>query len=110
MADSKKNGEVPPKTIDDILDQFLACRDYGHAWRAHDVKIDRKYKEIHRVFSCLHDCGTQRTQVLSPSGLIVRSFYSYPDDYLLPGVGRLSINDRARIRVMGTEHMKAHGL
>lgn len=104
------NGERPAKTIDDIRDEYLACRDFGHAWRPSDVKIDRKYKEIHRVFSCMHNCGTQRTQVLSPTGHIVRSYYTYPEDYVLPGLGRLSADDRAAVRVMGTNFLKSHGL
>jgi hypothetical protein len=104
------DGEKAPKSIEDIADQFLACRDYGHAWRAYDVRIDKKYKEIHRVFSCLHDCGTQRTQVLSGNGHILRSFYTYPEGYVLAGIGRLNVDDRAAIRVMGTNFMKSHGL
>lgn len=108
MADAT-NGKTP-HTIEDILDVFLECRDYGHAWRAHDVKISRKLGEIHRIFSCLHNCGTLRTQVLTTDGHIVRSFYTYPDGYVLPGMGRLGVDDRARIRVMGTNFYKAHGL
>jgi hypothetical protein len=104
------NGEKPQGSIEDISDVFLACRDFGHAWRPHDVRIDRKYKEIHRVFSCLHNCGTERTQVLSPNGHIVRNFYTYPDGYVILGLGRLSIDDRAQIRVMGTNFLKAHGM
>lgn len=102
--------DKPLPTVDDIQDQFLECRDYGHAWRAQDVKISRKQREIHRVFGCLHKCGTERTQVLSVDGHILRSFYTYPDGYVLPGIGRLSIDDRARIRVIGTGHLKAMGL
>jgi hypothetical protein len=102
--------EPPPTTIEDIADQFLACRDFGHAWRPHDVKIDRRQHEIHRIFYCLHECGTQRTQVLSSDGYIVRNFYTYPDGYVLQGLGRLNASDRARIRVMGTSYLKSHGL
>jgi len=97
-------------TIEDIADEFLACRDFGHAWRPFDVKISRKQQEIHRIFRCLHECGTERTQVLSVDGYILRSFYSYPDGYVLSGLGRLDTSDRARIRVMGTNFLKAHGL
>jgi len=37
---------------------------------------------------------------------ILRSFYAYPDDYVLPGIGRLNQADRARIRVLGTDRLK----
>lgn len=98
------------KTIADISDTFLACRDFGHAWRPHDVRIDKKYAEIHRVFACLHGCGTERTQVLSQQGYIVRNFYAYAEGYVLNGVGRLSAEDRAEIRMMGTNYLKSHGM
>jgi hypothetical protein len=107
---AKDAKDTPPPTLDDIADQFLACRDFGHAWRPFDVRVVRKYQEIHRVFKCLHECGTERTQVLSVDGHILRSWYAYPDGYVLPGIGRLNTDDRARIRVMGTNYYKEHGL
>jgi hypothetical protein len=96
--------------VDDIADVFLGCRDYGHAWRAHDVRIARKAAEIHRVFECLHGCGTQRTQVLNTAGYLVRNFYVYADGYVLVGAGRLTAEQRAQIRVASTNYLKARGL
>jgi hypothetical protein len=96
------------KTIDDIRDEFLLCRDLGHAWAPHDVKISRKYGEIHRILQC-RSCPTQRTQILSMDGEIKRSRYEYPEGYVLKGVGYLSVADRAHVRVISTNHMRATG-
>lgn len=97
-----------PQTIDDIPTEYLICRDLGHAWAPHDVKISRKYGEIHRVLQC-RQCPTQRTQVLGIDGGLKKNRYEYPEHYTLRGVGRLSIDDRAHIRVASTNVMKGVG-
>lgn len=99
------NGEHP-KSIEDIDDAFLLCRDLGHAWAPSDVKISRKYGEIHRVLRC-RSCPTERTQVLALDGGLMRNKYAYPEGYTLTGVGHLTVSDRAQIRVMSTNHMRA---
>lgn len=106
MATDKDN---QPKTIDDIPEEFLLCRDLGHSWRPFDVKVSRKYGEIHRILQC-RSCPTQRTQILELDGTIKRSRYTYPDEYVLPGIGRMSSADRAQVRVMSTGHMKSSNL
>ena len=109
MAASEK---TPITTIDDISDEYLLCRDLGHSWRPHDVKISRKYGEIHRILQC-RSCPTQRVQILDMNGYRMRSKYVYPEDqdkeaapYKLKGVGHLSVDDRAHVRVMSTNHIK----
>lgn len=92
-------------SINDIADGWLACRDLGHAFAPHDVKVSRKLGQIHRILLC-RNCGTLRTQILTLDGYRVRSKYEYPDGYLLHGVGHLSVDDRAAIRVMSTQHMR----
>ena len=100
--------EKARQSIDDIPDEFLLCRDLGHAWAPHDVKISRKFGEIHRILQC-RSCPTQRTQILDMDGYAKRSRYEYPEGYVLRGVGRLSVADRAHVRVISTNHMKASG-
>jgi hypothetical protein len=94
-----------PQTVDDIPTEYLICRDLGHAWAPHDVKISRKYGEIHRILKC-RQCPTTRTQVLSIDGGLKKNRYEYPEHYTLRGVGRLTIDDRATIRVASTQVMK----
>lgn len=100
--------EQPPQSVDDIPSEYLICRDLGHAWAPHDVKISRKYGEIHRVLKC-RQCPTQRTQVLSIDGGLKRNKYDYPEHYTLRGVGRLTVDDRAHIRVASTQVMRSGG-
>lgn len=106
--------ENEPRTIDDIPEEFLLCRDLGHAWRPHDVKIVGKgrHGEIHRILQC-RSCPTQRVQVLDMGGYRLRQKYVYPEDqnpdaapYKLRGIGHLSIEDRAAVRVMSTNHLQ----
>jgi hypothetical protein len=105
--------EDKPRTLEDIPEEFLLCRDLGHAWMPSDVKVVRKLSEIHRILVC-RSCPTQRVQVLDMQGYRLRSKYVYPEDqdpdaapYKLKGVGHLSADDRASVRVMSTNHMKS---
>lgn len=108
------NGDRP-HTVDDIADEYLLCRDFGHAWAPSDVKIRRKASEIHRILKC-RQCPTLRVQVLTIDGYIIpgRSHYQYPEQqdsqavpYVLKGVGRMNVNDNAHIRVMSTNYIKS---
>ena len=111
---SKTNGHKSIRSVDDISDTYLICRDFGHFWKPYDVTINRKAGEIQRILVC-GNCPTQRTQVLTLDGYLIpgRSFYRYPeqldhdaDPYCLKGFGRLSVDDRARIRVLDTNNIK----
>ena len=99
---------VNGRGVGDILDEFLLCRDLGHAWAPHDVRVSRKLGEIHRVLQC-RSCPTQRTQVLSMDGEIRRNRYEYPEGYVLRGLGHLSVADRAAVRVASTNHWRTSG-
>lgn len=108
------NGHKEINTINDIADEYLGCRDWGHSWVWVDIKYVRERRriiEIHRIFRC-RECGTHRVQVLDPDWYIIpgRSHYTYPEQadteaqpYLLKGVGHLSAADRAKIRGMSTQ-------
>jgi hypothetical protein len=108
------NGQHRP-TVNDIPDQYLMCRDLGHNWLPHDVKVSRKAGEIHRILRCAN-CPTRRVQVLTLDGYRVRSRYEYPEQqdseaipYVLKGMGHLSVDDLAAIRVQDIAHYKAGG-
>jgi len=88
-------------TVDDIRDEYLLCRDLGHAWAPYDVRVSRKAGQIERVLQC-RSCPTQRVQILDLDGYNKRSKYDYPEGYLLKGIGHLSVDDRAHVRVMST--------
>jgi hypothetical protein len=104
------NGQRP---IDGIPDGWLQCRDLGHSFAPHQVKVSRKRGEIHRILKC-RNCPTLRVQVLTLDGYRVRSRYEYPEQqdseatpYVLKGVGHLSVDDNAAIRVASTQHMRS---
>lgn len=107
MASTNGDGKQI-QSVDDIPDEYLLCRDLGHAWAPSDVKISRKFGEIHRILQC-RSCPTQRTQVLSLDGGLKKNKYDYPEHYTLHGIGRLTVDDRAHIRVVSTNHMKGSG-
>ena len=108
MADEKKVDD-----IQDIPDEYLLCRDLGHSWAPHDVRVSRKAGEIHRILQC-RSCPTQRVQILDMNGYRKSSKYVYPEDmdkeatpYKLKGVGHLRIDDLAAIRVMSTNRLRS---
>lgn len=110
---TSSNGHKPIRGIEEIPDDYLLCRDLGHLWQPSDVRISRRQREIERVLRC-HNCSTLRTQVLTLGGYLIpgRSFTRIPeqqdldaDHYVLKGVGRLSVDAWAAIRVMSTQHM-----
>ncbi|ORW33252.1 hypothetical protein AWB91_08990 [Mycobacterium paraense] len=99
--------------VEDIADLYLVCRDLGHTFRPYDVHITRT--EIQRSLQCAN-CGTIRHQALTKNGYIIpgRSRYEYPEQqdpdaepYCLKGHGRMTVDDRAQIRVMSSQLMKA---
>jgi hypothetical protein len=109
------NGHKQIDSLDSIAEEYLLCRVIGHNWQTHDVRVSRKLAEIHRILKC-RTCSTLRVQVLTLDGYPVpsKSHYVYPEQqdidanrYVLKGVGHLSADDRAKIRVMSTQQMKA---
>lgn len=108
---ASRNGHQP--SVGDISDQYLVCRDLGHNWAPHDVHFTRH--DIQRTFKCRH-CETLRHQTLTRAGYIVagRTRYEYPeqqtpdaDPYVVKGLGRLSVDDRAAIRVASSQRMRS---
>lgn len=84
------------KNVDDVLEQFLDCRDLGHSWQHHDAIESRT--TITRIVVC-SVCGTQRLQLLDTRGYLRRSNYKYATGYLLKGTGWLTADDRAVMRL-----------
>lgn len=106
------NGHKPEVGVEQIADIYLICRDLGHQWSAYDVHITRT--EIQRSLQC-RNCSTIRHQTLTKHGYIVpnQSRYEYPEQqdpdaepYVLKGIGRMTVDARAQIRVMSSEHLQ----
>lgn len=76
----------------------VMCRDNAHAWSYHTArKVGRQYE---RSLLCTR-CSTIKTQLLDSRGVILKTGYSYPENYVRPkGSGRLTRDDRAQLRIL----------
>ena len=85
--------------MDELSANHLMCRDLGHAWDPHDAWYDSENQQYRRVLMCRR-CETKRSQWVSRLGVLSRNSYTYPKGYQAPGgVGRLTAEDRAAIRL-----------
>lgn len=76
--------------------QYVECRTLGHAWRYTQVTGNPTAYVQH--LQCMR-CRSDKHQELDAAGFIVRTSYTYSQDYLLAGMGRLDRSDRATLRV-----------
>lgn len=84
-------------------DQFLSCRDMGHAWRPHSA-VWLEGGQIERALECTR-CKTARRQILDREGYILLGYYYYADGYQIPGIGRLDTDARAGLRKASLERL-----
>ncbi|GAA4907974.1 hypothetical protein [Streptomonospora salina] len=89
--------------LNDLLDQaaemgeyVLECRDVGHIWK--DWTVARLRHGFEQTMRC-SQCGTERVRFIDPEGYIDSSHYRYPDGYLVHGLGRLTVDHRAALRL-----------
>ena len=77
-------------------DSYLKCRRYGHAWDPYTVtKHGRSWETI---VICAR-CKTQRHELLTSRGELVKSHYRYANGYLVKGHGALRGEDRNQLRL-----------
>lgn len=77
------------KTLTQLKDAFLLCRDVGHAWMFVDDQITEGTRknpiEFRRTLICSR-CETERTECISCYSFAVESrTYKYPDFYCMTG-------------------------
>ncbi|ADD80844.1 gp058 [Rhodococcus phage ReqiDocB7] len=96
---SKKSRPKKP-TINDIPDKYVTCRALMHAWKYHTV--ERPRGGFIQVLVCMR-CPTRKAQHILRDGSIKKNVYLYPRDYLIPGLGFLTAEERGqlRLRAMG---------
>lgn len=82
--------------IEALPDRFLLCRELGHTWKPWTASFDGTAYD--RTLRCPR-CKTERHQVLSRYGSVVSNRYSYPDQYLVKGLGHLDGSDRDALRL-----------
>lgn len=85
------------KALAEIRPEHLECRDLLHAWRHYSAK--RVGKGFEETLQCSR-CILQKTRKYNSKGEIVGSSrYHYPPGYVIPGLGRLSKEERGEIRL-----------
>lgn len=74
--------------VSQLPDNFIACRDRGHAWYDprdgdRDMHVEKDGRYYDRRLHCPR-CGTYRRDLLNIQGMqMVSPKYEYPDGYLL---------------------------
>ena len=82
--------------IKQMADEHLHCRDYGHTWTHYTVKSHSSGYE--QALLCTR-CEAQRVRLLDLRGRVVSNYYRYPDGYRVEGLGYMSVEDKAQVRL-----------
>ena len=90
--------------LDQMPDQYLACRDYGHSWISHDARYVRKERIWLQSLICQR-CETVRHRELGQRGPLLGNGYDYAPGYLMPGAGRLTGSDRDGVRLRSLQRL-----
>lgn len=87
---------------------FMECRDWGHSWRAYAVSAEKLiYLETLRCSRCY---SRRHRGILKSNGVLLKTYYSYAEGYLVPGWGRMSKGDKGKLRIAVISAMIAsHG-
>lgn len=82
------------------------CRDLQHAWAPYKggklTSESRKHIGWWRELRCSR-CGTTRIEAMNKVGDVVKRQYGYPEGYRLEGGGKLTPDERAKLRI---QHIK----
>lgn len=88
--------------VEALPDSFMLCRDMGHTWRPFRAFWDETLKGYIRIIRCGR-CKTERRQLISSTGEVLRGYYQYNEGYQVPkGVGRFGVEGRAYLRLEST--------
>jgi glycine/D-amino acid oxidase-like deaminating enzyme len=88
------------RALEDINDNHLACRDFGHNWRQYAVKKAKGGFE--RSLFC-KQCKTARHQFITSRGEVAANNYSYAEGYQFKGMGRIHSEGKGIIRLAAIE-------
>jgi hypothetical protein len=78
--------------------QTIHCRDYGHSWKPFWAEALPRKQGFLQELKC-ERCTTIRRRTLSRYGDILTKSYKYAADYKMPGVGRLTTEDKGQFRI-----------
>jgi hypothetical protein len=77
---------------------YLECRTLGHAWKAHTANWIDDQRVWEQVVRCQR-CRGERIRLLDRNGYVLSTQYRYAPRYLHHGVGRLTADAKAVLRV-----------
>lgn len=86
--------------VNGLSDQALVCRDsgVGHSWEPWTVEVvGGRYEE---ELICRR-CESRKIRTVTRKGVIVRTRYLYPAEFLRRGLGRMTRDENAAIRARG---------
>lgn len=90
-------------------DTHLLCRDFGHSWRPYTAEWIPQRRQYVEALVCTR-CQCVRKRLLDEFGAQLGQSYTYPDGYLVHGIGRLTGDDRNDLRLAGLQAvMRATG-
>lgn len=98
MATDRARHREVTSALKDMLIDHIHCRDYGHTWTPFTAYRIEGGRGFDQVLRCVR-CNTQRHRVLDKFGDVLTNAYTYPDGYLVPGLGRLTGVDRGTLRL-----------
>ena len=84
--------------MDDAYNISRECRDWRHSWRPYRAWKIRGGFEEHRQCAV---CGAVVVRLLDSRGYQTSRRIQYPDGYVVKGMGRLTEDDRAELRLAG---------
>lgn len=83
-------------------DEHLLCRDFGHSWRPWTAEWIPQRRQYVEALVCAR-CQCVRRRLLDEYGALLGNAYTYPEGYLVHGVGRLTGDDRNDLRLAGLQ-------
>lgn len=90
--------------VQQIPERYLNCRAFGHPWKPYDVeqRPNDPNKRYVQELLCTR-CDTLRAIFMDEDARIKGNAYFYPEGYVLEGIGRLTADENAyiRLRTMG---------
>lgn len=87
------------KWADNLPERFLACRDFGHAWKSFSASYHPEQQQYRRELVCPR-CKASKVQWLNVRGHVESTAYSYVDGYQRPpdsGAYTVDIRDSLRL-------------
>lgn len=107
----RKTGANKDRAIREVVgkipNEYVECRDLGHAWRDH--RVESLKGGFVQTLICQR-CPVQKERVLNRHGdQVQHPKYIYPEGYVVKGLGFLSHDERSEVRLRAVQQKIARG-